>query len=133
MLATRSSPGERFFSTLRADLESRAWAPAPLPGTRQEAESIKRLLPQAQLFLGPEATKQRLLQLPTPGILHVATHGFFLEDAPGPPASRAVVNFGGLGEDARTRCCARASSSLERALRRPPSPVPRHLRPTVGW
>jgi CHAT domain-containing protein/tetratricopeptide (TPR) repeat protein len=99
VLATRSIPGERFFSTLRADLESRAWAPAPLPGTRQEAESIKRLLPQAQLFLGVEATKERLLQLPTPGILHVATHGFFLEDAPPPPASRAVVHFGALGKD----------------------------------
>ncbi|WP_164016776.1 CHAT domain-containing tetratricopeptide repeat protein [Pyxidicoccus trucidator] len=99
MLAARSLPGARSSSTLRADLASRAWAPAPLPGTRQEAESIKRLLPQAELFLGAEATKERLLQLPPPGILHLATHGFFLEDAPGPPDSRAVGQFGALGED----------------------------------
>jgi len=98
-LAQRSMPGERFFSLLRADLTQRAWAPIPLPGTRQEAEAIQRLLPQAQLFLGPEATKERLLKLPPPGILHLATHGFFLEDAPSLPDSRAVGHFGALGED----------------------------------
>jgi CHAT domain-containing protein len=71
----------------------------PLPGTRQEAESIQRLLPQARLFLGPEATKERLLHLPTPGILHLATHGFFLEDAPSPEGARAVGHFGTLGDN----------------------------------
>ncbi|HYI00692.1 CHAT domain-containing tetratricopeptide repeat protein [Hyalangium sp.] len=98
-LAERAMPSERSFSMLRADLAQRAWALTPLPGTRQEAEAIQRLLPQAQLFLGPEATKERLLQLPPPGILHLATHGFFLEDAPQLPASRAVVHFGELGEE----------------------------------
>jgi CHAT domain-containing protein len=100
MVATRSLPGGRFFQTLRASLAARAWAPTPLPGTRQEAKAIQRLLPQAQLFLGAEATRQRLLEVPTPGILHLASHGFFLEDAPPPPASRAVANFSALGEDA---------------------------------
>jgi serine/threonine protein kinase len=52
--------------TLRADLAQRSWALAPLPGTRQEAKAIQRVLPQAQLFLGPEATKERLLQLSPP-------------------------------------------------------------------
>jgi len=99
VLDMRSLPGERFFSTLRANLEERAWAPTPLPGSRQEAASIKRLLPQAEVFLGADATKQRLLQLPTPGILHLATHGFFLEDAPESADSRAVVHFGTLGEE----------------------------------
>ncbi|WP_240360196.1 CHAT domain-containing tetratricopeptide repeat protein [Pyxidicoccus caerfyrddinensis] len=99
-LATRSVSGGRFSSTLHAHLEERAWTPTPLPGTRQEARAIQRLLPEAQLFLGAEATRQRLLQLPAPGILHLATHGFFLEDAPQPPASRAVAHFGALGEDA---------------------------------
>jgi CHAT domain-containing protein/Tfp pilus assembly protein PilF len=97
--ATRSEPSaslERFFSRVRASLPSSAWV--PLPGTRQEGESIQRLLPQARLFLGPEATKERLLHLPTPGILHVATHGFFLEDAPTPEGARAVGHFGALGD-----------------------------------
>ncbi|WP_240360910.1 CHAT domain-containing tetratricopeptide repeat protein [Pyxidicoccus caerfyrddinensis] len=93
----RSASLDRFFSTLRADLVTSTWV--PLPGTRQEAQGIQRLLPQAQLFLGPEATKERLLKLPTPGILHIATHGFFLEDAPAPSGSRAIGHFGALGDD----------------------------------
>jgi CHAT domain-containing protein/tetratricopeptide (TPR) repeat protein len=96
--AIPSLPGEHFFSTLRTELAQRAWALAPLPGTRQEAKAIQRLLPQAQLFLGPEATKARLLQLPPPGVLHVATHGFFLDHAPEPTASRAVGHFGALSD-----------------------------------
>jgi CHAT domain-containing protein/tetratricopeptide (TPR) repeat protein len=99
--AERSPAVERFFSMPRAELAQRAWAPAPLPGTRQEAEAIQRLLPQAQLFLGSEATKERLLHLPPPGILHLATHGFFLEDAPLLPASRALGKIGVLGENAQ--------------------------------
>jgi CHAT domain-containing protein/Tfp pilus assembly protein PilF len=98
-IPTRAEPSaslERFFSIPRADLSSSAWV--PLPGTRQEAQSIQRLLPQAQLFLGPDATKQRLLHLPTPGILHLATHGFFLENSPTPEGSRAVGHFGALGD-----------------------------------
>ncbi|WP_309892565.1 tetratricopeptide repeat protein [Archangium sp.] len=81
---------KRFFSTLRADLADQQWP--PLPGTQKEAEAIQRLLPQAQLLLGPAATKQALLRLETPGLLHIATHAFFLEDAPTPAATRAVVN-----------------------------------------
>jgi CHAT domain-containing protein len=99
--AERSHSLERFFSRLNEEPARRAWAPVPLPGTRQEAEAIHRLVPQAQLFLGPEATKERLLHLPTPGILHLATHGFFLQDAPASPRSRGVGHFGGLGEDPR--------------------------------
>ena len=89
---------ERFFAALRADPRQRAWAPTPLPGTRREAQAIQRLLPQAQLYLGPEATKGRLLGVPTPGILHLATHGFFLEDAPQLPSARALAEVGALGE-----------------------------------
>ncbi|MCY1015049.1 CHAT domain-containing tetratricopeptide repeat protein [Pyxidicoccus sp. MSG2] len=95
----RSTSVERFFSARREDLAHRDWSLVPLPGTRLEAEAIQRLLPQAQLFLGPEATKDRLLHLPAPGILHLATHGFFLQDAPALTGSRAIGNFGALGED----------------------------------
>jgi CHAT domain-containing protein/Tfp pilus assembly protein PilF len=94
--AVSSSDLERFLATSRADLPSSTWV--PLPGTRQEAESIQRLLPQAQLFLGSEATKERLFSLSTPGILHLATHGFFIEDAPVPKGSRAVGHFGALSD-----------------------------------
>ncbi|KFE66558.1 hypothetical protein DB31_1031 [Hyalangium minutum] len=107
--AERSASLERFFSTPREDLVHRAWNVVPLPGTRQEAEAIQHLLPQAQLFLGPEATKERLMSLPSPGILHLATHGFFLQDAPVVPGTRAVVHFGAMGEDS--------------AASRPPDPL----------
>jgi CHAT domain-containing protein len=52
--AERSSFVEHFFSTLRADLAENPWT--PLPGTREEALAIQHLLPQAQLFLGTEAS-----------------------------------------------------------------------------
>nr|WP_245767231.1 CHAT domain-containing tetratricopeptide repeat protein [Stigmatella erecta] len=94
-LPERSGRGDRASSVRGAAL-------GPLPGTRQEAEAIQRLLPQARLFLGPEATKERLLHLAAPGILHLATHGFFLEDVSGPSQSRAVGHFGALAEDVFT-------------------------------
>ena len=36
--------------------------------------------------------------MPPPGILHLATHGFFLEDAPVPEGSRGVGHFGALSD-----------------------------------
>lgn len=81
---------------LRSNLTNQSWA--PLPGARREAEELQRLLPRAQLFLGGAASKERLLHLPTPGILHIATHGFFLEDTGSTsPGARGVVEFGELG------------------------------------
>jgi CHAT domain-containing protein/Tfp pilus assembly protein PilF len=65
---------------------------SPLPGTRLEAEGIQRLLPQAQLFLGAEATRERLMHLHSPGILHLATHGFFLGSAPSLTGSRGLFS-----------------------------------------
>jgi CHAT domain-containing protein/Tfp pilus assembly protein PilF len=100
--AGHSTSVEPFASLLREDPVYRAWHPVPLPGTRREAEAIQRLIPQARLFLGAEATRQRLLHLDTPGILHLATHGFFLEDAPTPKGTRGVVHFKALGEDSTT-------------------------------
>ncbi len=90
--AQRSPALERFFATLRTHLAGQSWA--PLPGTRKEAEAIQRLLPQAQLLLGSNATKQRLLELAAPGVLHIATHGFFLKDAATPKGSRGTAHVG---------------------------------------
>jgi CHAT domain-containing protein/tetratricopeptide (TPR) repeat protein len=95
-LTERSFSLNRFFSSLRADLADQPWP--PLPGTRREAEAIHGLFPHAQLLLGSSASKDALLRLPTPGILHIATHGFFLEDPDVPAHSRAVGHFGTLGD-----------------------------------
>jgi CHAT domain-containing protein len=94
--AERSPALDELFSTLRANLAQQPWA--SLPGSRQEAEAIQRLFPQAQVYLGAEATKERLLHLSTPGVLHIATHGFFLGEAPPPEDSRTIGHFGALGE-----------------------------------
>jgi CHAT domain-containing protein len=63
-------------------LRSLGWT--PLPGTRTEAERIGRHFDtagiKARTHLGSEATKTTLLNARSPRFLHVATHGFFLDD-----------------------------------------------------
>jgi len=88
----RSYRLDRFLAEQRAGLSGPRWA--PLPGTRQEAETIQALLPQAQLFVGADASKDRLLHLASPGILHVATHGFFMADEAGRPGGRGIAEVG---------------------------------------
>jgi CHAT domain-containing protein/Tfp pilus assembly protein PilF len=97
-LTQRAYTLERFFSTLRSEVSEYPWP--PLPGTRQEAEAIQRLIPRAQVFLGQEASKQRLMELRTPSVLHLATHGFFLENEATPPDSRALGASGNPGPPA---------------------------------
>ena len=53
---------------------------APLGATGLEAQAIKRLFSDATLLVGSDATKARLQQVKAPEILHIASHGFFLED-----------------------------------------------------
>ena len=50
----------------------------PLPGTRDEAETLKPLLPGARVLLQAEATESALKKVNGPKVLHIATHGFFL-------------------------------------------------------
>jgi CHAT domain-containing protein/Tfp pilus assembly protein PilF len=52
-----------------------------LDGTGREGAAIAALLPGATVLTGSRATEQALKQAHGPRILHVATHGFFLEDA----------------------------------------------------
>lgn len=54
---------------------------APLLGSAAEARAIKSLFPDAVLLTGRRATKTSLEQLDAPSILHIASHGFFLDDA----------------------------------------------------
>jgi CHAT domain-containing protein/tetratricopeptide (TPR) repeat protein len=62
-----------------------------LPGTRREALAIKAVLPEASLLLREEATESALKQTQAPSILHIATHGFFLEDQQAPaPDTRGL-------------------------------------------
>jgi CHAT domain-containing protein/lipopolysaccharide biosynthesis regulator YciM len=51
-----------------------------LEQTEREAEEIKLLFPQAEVLNGSKATEAALKQASGPQLLHVATHGFFLEE-----------------------------------------------------
>ena len=53
-------------------------SPVERDGGRSAA--LKAILPQATVFTRERATEAALKQLHSPGILHVATHGFFLRD-----------------------------------------------------
>lgn len=53
---------------------------APLGGTLQEAKSIQTIFPNANILTDANATETVLKQTNAPQILHLATHGFFLED-----------------------------------------------------
>ena len=64
---------------------------APLSGSTQEAKQLRSLFPNARILSGADASKARLDSVDAPEILHIATHGFFLNDAGsgGPEAARA--------------------------------------------
>jgi CHAT domain-containing protein/Tfp pilus assembly protein PilF len=85
--APAAADGER--GGLRsADLRQMTWS--PLPGVAEEVEDLRAVLPDAKVLTQAEATEYALKQVRAPRILHVATHGFFLDDrqqdAPGAAA-----------------------------------------------
>ncbi len=53
---------------------------APLAASAEEARAIKALFPEAALLTGPHATKATLQHAEAPRLLHIASHGFFLQD-----------------------------------------------------
>jgi CHAT domain-containing protein len=85
MLADRSSAKRRSITTGQ-DLSNVYFA--PLPGTEEEARSIQSLFPEAEILTGRQATKASLRGVEAPAILHIATHGFFLDDLPGQPGGQ---------------------------------------------
>ncbi len=59
----------------------------PLPGTAAEADAIALLLPEAIVLTQSQATENALKQVQSPRLLHIATHGFFLQDIQPPTSS----------------------------------------------
>jgi len=55
---------------------------APLPGTKAEAKAIKEILNKKTLleYQDNRATESTLMKVKEPNILHIATHGFFIND-----------------------------------------------------
>ncbi|BAC09904.1 CHAT domain-containing tetratricopeptide repeat protein [Thermosynechococcus vestitus] len=64
-------------STMHA-LDGRGLTFTPLPGTAEEAQALRALVPQAQVLLQAAATETAVKAANSPKILHLATHGFFL-------------------------------------------------------
>jgi CHAT domain-containing protein len=68
----------------RARIDSSQMFFGPLPGVSGEVEALRTLLPQAEFLTKERATKAELAQVAGPLILHIATHGFFLQNTPTP-------------------------------------------------
>ncbi len=70
---------QRFFDTNTGQI-------ATLPGTKTEVNNIEGIARQAQIscktFLWEQASEEVVKSLQAPGILHIATHGFFLAEKP---------------------------------------------------
>jgi tetratricopeptide (TPR) repeat protein/CHAT domain-containing protein len=73
-----------------------------LPGTRLEGEHIAEMI-DAELWTGGAALDARLKKCQSPRILHLSTHGFFLEDQKRDPvedhAGFGAMSFGESGMD----------------------------------
>ncbi len=90
--ATNTEPARRSVTT-GTDLSTVYFA--PLAASAEEAKAIKSLFPDATLFTGVKATKTTLQRVEGPRMLHIASHGFFLQDtkeATSAPAAGGVEN-----------------------------------------
>ncbi|MGB8511034.1 MAG: tetratricopeptide repeat protein [Pyrinomonadaceae bacterium] len=66
----------------------------PLNGTAKEAQAIAALFPGVKPLIGAAATESALKHVSAPRILHIATHGRFLQDQ---PEQSPVKNGPGIG------------------------------------
>jgi CHAT domain-containing protein len=63
----------------------------PLPGTAAEARALAAFMPDAVFLVGADATESALKKVHGPAILHIATHGFFLNDQPSREQTRGLA------------------------------------------
>jgi CHAT domain-containing protein len=68
---------------------------APLASTAEEARAIKALFPESTLLTGTRATKAALRRVEAPRMLHIASHGFFLQDPAEAPLLRSGLALAG--------------------------------------
>ena len=87
----------------------------PLPGTAREAEAIAPLLGEAKVIVKREATETALKKIHRPRVLHLATHGFFLDGEEGGAAG--ARGFVIQGDDAEQELEAAWSDAANPLLR----------------
>ncbi len=88
-------------ATKRARVDDSQIFFGPLPGAANEVRALRALLPGATLLTGHQATEAALRGLSGPRILHIATHGFFLDGdvaAGGSPRTAADARGTRLGK-----------------------------------
>ena len=68
----------------------------PLPGTQEEVQEIYNIIGKdnAELFTGKKAMEEKLMYWGVPKVLHLATHGFFLENQPIDFKNNTKINRG---------------------------------------
>lgn len=73
------------FPDYQLDLPDEYAYVAPLPGTKVEIDNIKNLLEaknwEITVLTGEEASEENIKKVNNPYVFHIATHGFFLEEA----------------------------------------------------
>jgi CHAT domain-containing protein/Tfp pilus assembly protein PilF len=72
---------------------------APITGTAREAQAIRLLFKDATVLTGDRASESSLRQFAAPRLLHIATHGFFLQYAGIAPKDGAPASGGGSSRD----------------------------------
>jgi CHAT domain-containing protein/Tfp pilus assembly protein PilF len=100
MRGGRNSGKSRIRNQLGSQIDPTQIFFQPLPATEDEALAIKALLPNASLLQREDANETALKQAKGPQILHIATHGFFINKREEPPAGYnppSVVSSGTTG------------------------------------
>jgi len=94
----------------------------PLLGTKQEAQAIAPMFLGAQLLTESQATENAIKQVQSPSILHIATHGFFLQDielVAAPDYTNPFSNRASIGVEHRPNTSSRPQiTNLENPLLR---------------
>jgi CHAT domain-containing protein len=73
------------------------WPFMSLPGTLDEARAVGQLVPGMQVLTGAQASKAALGTVRSPAIVHIATHGFYMDAPPGrsePRPEEALLRSG---------------------------------------
>lgn len=70
---------------------------SPLPGTKGEAAALNAILPGVLVLTEARASEAAVKALSAPGVLHIATHGFFLPDQKRDEAGEANARGLALG------------------------------------
>jgi CHAT domain-containing protein len=114
---TKGPPEKQVREESLATAFSQFYFPA-LPYTAGEGETIGALLPGATLLTKRRASKEALQQSQSPAILHIATHGFFLEDLKSSPTGERSLQKSSLDASRRLKQVKKDGSRMENPLLR---------------